>query len=68
MNEAQEVLGQVIVSHLNSPVILQPGKATLDLPSFTVSSQGPAILSFGFLPVAFMRRNHFDTPGFQSFI
>ena len=48
------------MSSLYSSKILQPGKEALNLPSVSVTSQRPAILSTGFLAVGLMRCNQLN--------
>ena len=58
MDEAKVVRIVILVTHQNSPIVLQPGEQSLDFPPPLVAPQLPHILRPGFLPVALVRRNH----------
>lgn len=52
----------MLISHNQSPEVLQPGEQTLDLPTTAVSSKRSAILCFGSFPSSTVRRDHFGSP------
>ena len=65
MNHASKIVKVVFPPGGNAPVALQPCKEPFDLPSSSVSPQGPSVLSFRTFPSSPMRRYHFDTQSAQ---
>jgi hypothetical protein len=60
MDEAQIVRIMIFIAHQNPSVVLQPRKQPLDFPAPLVAPQFPPVLRLRFLPVALVRRNHFN--------
>ena len=60
MKHTQKILGVALVTHNQSPKVLKPRKQPLDLPASAVSAQAAPVLSL-VLPVAAVRRDHFDS-------
>lgn len=60
MDEAQVVRIMIFITHQYPPVVLQPRKQSLDLPSLLIPPQFPPVLRFRFLPVALVRRYHLN--------
>ena len=60
MNEAEVVLGVVLVPGEDASEILQPCVEPLHLPAAAVAAKNPAILRGGLFPSPAMRRDHLD--------
>ena len=65
MHETQVVFSFVIKTRRYAAEVLQPSEKTLDFPSTFVAAHSSAVLRLWFLPVLFMRRNHFNALLFQ---
>jgi hypothetical protein len=65
LNHSSKIVKVVFPSGGYAPEALQPSEETLHLPSPTVSSQGPPILSRGPFPSGSMRCDHLDAKGGQ---
>ena len=63
MNHAEEVLKVILPSGRDPAIVLEPGKESLDLPSFAIAPKWSTILGFGPHSVPFMRGDHLDSTG-----
>jgi hypothetical protein len=61
MGEAEEVLGMIFITDYKTPEVMHPSKQAFNTPSLGISTQWPAVLSFGSGSVDLVRRNYFDT-------
>ena len=60
LNEAEVVQGVTLLADDEPTEIAEPSEEAFDLPPAFVSTQRTAVLRFGLLPVAPVRRNHLD--------
>ena len=57
MEKTKEVFSMILPANYESAKVVQPGKQALDLPSFAVAAQGPAVIEAGTGAPAAMRSN-----------
>ncbi len=58
----------ILVTHNNSPEVLQPRKQAFNFPTPFVAAKFPSVLRFGSFAVRLMRRNQLNVEFFQLFV
>ena len=62
MDQAEEIIGVILVADDEAAEVLEPGKETFDLPAAAVTAKGSSILSFD-AAIATVRGNELDAEG-----